>query len=152
MIFYTAGPNSFGSDQFDYLIDDGHGGRATATVTVKLQVPTRDTMPPPTPLPISPSGGQLFTCTVAPNTFSGLSWEAVIDDQSGVDRYEWTLEQSTSGPRGPYGVVDSGSTGGLSAAPQPSCGLWYRWKVRAVDKAGNASPYSKYANFSIGID
>lgn len=122
--------------------------RTVTPTSTRTVTPTPgDTTPPRAPSPISPSGGMMLSCS-APST---LTWSSV-SDPSKISRYDWVLERSTTGSSGPYAVYGSGSTTGTSATPSATCGQWYRWRVRAVDGAGNVGAYSAYAYFSIGID
>ena len=101
--------------------------------------PAPDTTPPPAPSPISPNG-TFLDCGVSPT----LVWNPV-SDASGIDHYEWVLEYSTDSIT--YGFFSSGSTAGASdVAPSAGCG-YYRWRVRAVDGAGNPGSYSNDAYF-----
>jgi hypothetical protein len=75
-----------------------------------------------------------------------LSWNAV-QDASGIDFYEWQLEVSAQSS-GSYTPLASGDVTGTSVTVQVDCKRAYRWRVRAVDNAGNVGAYSDFQNFS----
>jgi hypothetical protein len=93
-------------------------------------------IPPPAPQLVSPVGGAALNCYVP----AALTWNGVTDP-SGIVRYEWVLESSTASDHG-YAYFTSGATTGVSVSVTVTCNRYYHWRVRAVDGAGNVSPYS----------
>jgi hypothetical protein len=87
------------------------------------QVAGRDVIAPATPAPTAESPTQ-----GAP----AISWPAVADDGSGVAVYQVRRDGRTIGSTAATSFTDEG----LSAAG------WHTYTVRALDRAGNASPWS----------
>jgi murein DD-endopeptidase MepM/ murein hydrolase activator NlpD len=122
---------------------------ASPTLTVTPTPPAGaqgDSQPPPAPSSLTPGGGVSLACA----STATLGWSPVTDP-SGIVHYEWALESSITGEDGIWFLADSGQTSGTSVSSTISCGIWYRWRVRAVDGAGNTGPYAPYANFSVVI-
>jgi hypothetical protein len=114
--------------------------RSVTISVLATPTPEADTVPPPAPALISPINNVFFTCGSGPT----LNWSAV-GDPSGIDHYDWTLEYS--GDNVTYDFYAAGSAANTSATlPGLGCG-YYRWRVRAVDGAGNAGDYSSYGYF-----
>ncbi len=112
--------------------------------------PTPDTVAPQAPGPFSPADDEEFLCSESVD----LSWSAV-DDPSGIDRYEWELEYSSDGSTGSY-RLDSGRSGSADGTSVTISGFscdaetWYRWRVRAIDGAGNEGDFfNPDANFRV---
>ena len=77
-----------------------------------------------------------------------LAW-AAVSDPSGIDRYEWVLEEERTSPTIGFVIIESGSTSAQTVAPAAYIQnhVRYRWRVRAVDGANNIGPYSAYTIF-----
>jgi len=101
--------------------------------------PPSDTTPPPTPTRLSPGNGFLSIGS-CPSGVT-LTW-LQVNDPSGIARYEWELERFNPSSGG-YEYYANGSTSGRSADVSLGCGR-YRWRVRAVDGAGNAGSFSPW--------
>lgn len=101
-----------------------------------------DTTPPPAPTGLSPAD-RVFGLLCSPTM--NLSWDEV-EDASGIDFYEWQLEIYTQST-GSFTPLASGDASGTSAAIQVDCKSAYRWRVRAVDNAGNVGSYSNFQTF-----
>ena len=69
-----------------------------------------------------------------------------VDISIAIITYEWILEGANSSS-GPIVERQSGKTTELLVRPPVSCARWYRWRVRAIDEAGNPSAYSEDAHF-----
>lgn len=81
-----------------------------------------------------------------------LAWDAV-EDESGIAAYEWEVETSESGTEDTYTSAESGNSTETSAElTDLACGVWYRWRVRAVDAAGNTGDYADYATFALAAE
>ena len=101
-----------------------------------------DNTPPPAPTRLLPAD-RTFAALCSPTI--NLSWNAV-EDASGIDHYEWQLD-IYSNSSGDFVSLSSGETSETSATVQDDCKSTYRWRVRAVDNAGNVGPYSAYQRF-----
>jgi hypothetical protein len=146
-IGYTPEIYFSGTDRFTYQVCDDGGACASAVVTVNVLERT----PPPIPAIISPTSGSIFPCSKA--TSIELSWSP-SNDPSGIARYDWVVEvfkytSSTSTPTGSYVAFTSGSTANTSITTSIGCNNMYRWRVRAVDRAGNIGNYSPFADFQM---
>jgi RNA polymerase sigma-70 factor (ECF subfamily) len=129
------------------LLDDSHDVRQiTIHVTGSCVSPTPDNQGPPAPTSLTPSDGVVLSCRGT----ATLSWNAV-KDPSGVAGYYVQLERRVS--RVAWEPVDTwGPINGTQTNVPVSCGLGYRWSVRAEDGAGNPGPWSAWATFGIGVD
>jgi murein DD-endopeptidase MepM/ murein hydrolase activator NlpD len=101
-----------------------------------------DTTPPPAPTGLLPAD-RSFRLPCSPTI--NLTWDEVAD-ASGIDRYEWQLEIYLSSSDN-FAALASGDVSDTSATIQVDCKSSYRWRVRAVDNAGNVGPYSDYQRF-----
>jgi murein DD-endopeptidase MepM/ murein hydrolase activator NlpD len=108
--------------------------------------PTPDRIPPPAPQLVSPVDFAQTTCSGTIN----FQWNAV-SDPSGIATYNWVLEVEDYPGYGNYQVWQSVSTSSttftFNFATDQYCGYNFRWRVQAVDGAGNVGPYSPYFNF-----
>jgi hypothetical protein len=107
--------------------------------------PVPDTTAPPAPLPLKPLDGHTFDSCYSEIM---LRWESVSDD-SGIDEYRVQVESRPSASDA-WEPVTGSPWKGLSKTELEldieDCWL-YRWRVRAVDKAGNAGPFSDWFEF-----
>ncbi|MEW6404529.1 MAG: Ig-like domain-containing protein [Chloroflexota bacterium] len=105
-----------------------------------------DTTPPPVPSHAVPADGLSIACKAS----QGLAW-LPVDDPSGIARYEVQVQRHSGdnnwqdAPSGQISVSDKTTTVPVE------CGWYYRWRVRAVDGAGNASGWSGWSQFSITL-
>lgn len=108
--------------------------------------PVSDTTPPPIPALTSPANGADLGCT----SFATLAWGAV-SDPSGIAGYKIEVQrhpgdnnwQSITGS--PMGATETNQTISVE------CGYTYRWRVRALDEAGNQSAWSDWFTFNIPL-
>jgi len=105
-----------------------------------------DETAPPAPNTLTPKNGQEFGCLAS----VGLTWSAVTDE-SGIASYDVRVERSpdqstwSTAPGSPWSTASTGQSIPVE------CGWYYRWRVRAVDGAGNAGPYSAWSAFNIPL-
>jgi RNA polymerase sigma-70 factor (ECF subfamily) len=119
----------------------------TIQVTGSCVSPTPpDSQGPPAPSSLAPSDDVVLSC----RRTATLSWYAP-KDPSGIAGYyvrlERRVDRSTWEPVGSWGPLNDTQTD-----VPVSCGLGYRWSIRARDGAGNLGPWSSWATFGIGID
>jgi RNA polymerase sigma-70 factor (ECF subfamily) len=133
------------------LLDGSHDVRQiTIHITGTCVTPTPDTQGPPAPTSLTPSEDTVLSC----RTSATLSWNAA-SDPSGVSGYYVRLERrvSTATTKPTWQSVDQwGPVSETQLVVPVSCGLGYRWSVRARDGAGNLGPWSAWEQFGIGID
>ncbi len=114
------------------------GGVTERTVTVTIA----DVTPPPAPVLLSPVDRMYLPCA----QLVTLTW-AAVSDASGISRYEWGLEFAPDYES--FEAFSSGATTDTSVTvPVPGCG-GYRWRVRAVDGAGNVGAYATPEEFEM---
>lgn len=108
--------------------------------------PPQDTTSPPTPSPFVPGNGLSIAC----ESSQSLVW-LPVDDESGVAEYQVQVQRHSgnsnwqSAPGGEISVADK------STSVPVECGWYYRWRVRAMDGAGNLSPWSGWSSFTITL-
>jgi len=129
----------------------------TTTFTHTLELPTLtptitqtppDTTPPPAPTPAVPADGLSLSC----RSTQSLVW-APVSDPSGISEYRVILQRSSDNSNW-VEAPDSPITG-LTDKTTPistECGWYYRWRVSAVDGAGNQSEWSSWSYFTITLE
>jgi len=126
-----------------------NGSCATATFT-PTNTPTTpsDTTPPPAPTPAVPNNGLTLSCRSQQN----LVW-LPVDDPSGIAEYQVEVQRH-SGDNNWSNVNGSPFTDihDKQWTIPVDCAWYYRWRVRAVDGAGNTGNWSKYWNFAITLE
>lgn len=70
-----------------------------------------------------------------------------VEDASGIDAYAWVLEASADFAF--FQPFDEGVTTDTSVEVPIICGWAYRWRVRAVDGAGNVGGFSADGTFFV---
>ncbi len=125
------------------------GSCATSTPmpTITLTPTPVDTTAPPAPSPSVPTNGLSLSC----RSTQSLTW-VPVSDPSGIAEYQVEVQRSSDNSTWSN---DSGSPiNGILDKTTPvstECGWYYRWRVRAVDGAGNASDWSPWFYFSITL-
>jgi len=113
-------------------------------VTIQVNAPV-DGSPPPAPSPAVPADGLSITC----KSSQSLVW-LPVSDPSGIVKHQVEVQRSSdnaswaNAPGSPVNVLDVKTT-----SIPVDCGWYYRWRVRAVDGAGNASSWSGWSRFAI---
>lgn len=124
------------------------GSCETPTVVEITPSPTiSDTTPPPAPLLLKPVDGVSLSCTAS----TTLLWEAV-SDPSGINQYQVDIQRHSGDLN--WQSLSGSPFGGLAATQYSvsvECGWAYRWRVRAVDWAGNFGSWSEWFNFTIPL-
>lgn len=118
---------------------------------IQLELPVtgtcEDTTPPPAPSPQVPQNGLTLSC----RSSQALSWLPVEDD-SGIDYYQVEV-QTHSGDNNWSAISGSPFTAtDKTINVTVDCGWYYRWRVRAVDGAGNVGDWSAWSNFIITLE
>jgi len=114
------------------------GSCATATATP-------DGTPPPAPSPQVPANSSTLSCRASQN----LVW-LPVSDPSGIAQYQVQVERHSGDFN--WQVVSGSPFTGITDKQYTinvECGWYYRWRVRAVDGAGNIGPWSGWSLFSI---
>lgn len=111
-----------------------------------LPTPTRDIVGPPPPALNQPAANAVSVCAAdkAQHTVR-FQWSAVTDP-SGIKRYELVLSEIA--PRS-YVYPTKTFTGTQPVDVNLPCNVTYRWRVRAVDGAGNAGGWSEERQFTL---
>ena len=109
--------------------------------------PAVDNDPPPAPNQLKPINGSDLGCISS----AMLRWEAVSDD-SGIAEYQIEVQRH---PGDNNWSNASGSPftgiGGTEKEISVECGWEYRWRVRAIDGAGNPGNWSGWFTFNIPL-
>jgi hypothetical protein len=93
-----------------------------------------------------PADGLSIACKAS----QSLVW-LPVDDPSGIAEYQVEVQRHSgdnnwqAAPGGQISVMDK------TTNVPVECGWYYRWRVRAVDGAGNASSWSGWSQFSITL-
>lgn len=108
---------------------------------------TEDTQAPYAPKQLKPTNGSDLGCVGS----AMLRWEAV-SDESGIAQYQVELQRSPDESSW-ENVSGSPFTGANDPNLEVSlkCGFYYRWRVRAVDGAGNTGDWSGWFTFAVPI-
>lgn len=111
-----------------------------------LPTPTRDLVGPPPPALNQPAANAVSACAAdkAQHTVR-FQWSAVTDP-SDIKRYELVLSEIA--PRS-YVYPTKTFTGTQPVDVSLPCNVTYRWRVRAVDGAGNAGGWSEERQFTL---
>lgn len=115
--------------------------------TCATPTPDIDGTPPPAPQPLKPVNGTVFGCIA--DTI--LRWEAVSDD-SGIAEYRVEAQRRSGG--GSWNVSPGSPWFGIHGTEllfSVECAWEYRWRVRAVDGAGNIGPWSNWWSFDVPL-
>jgi hypothetical protein len=97
----------------------------------------------PAPVLVSPVDGIPLPCA----TTVTLEWKAV-SPRAGIAEYQVEVERSPIGVEWkPYGESPWTGVSATELEIPIECGWHYRWRVRAVDKAGNVGGSSEWAEF-----
>ncbi|MEW6400673.1 MAG: Ig-like domain-containing protein [Chloroflexota bacterium] len=105
----------------------------------------QDSTPPSVPVPDSPSNGAKLDCKGS----QSLSW-SVVNDPSGIARYEVQVQKHSGDEK--WQGAGTLSANGNATSVSVECGWYYRWRVRAVDGAGNVGGWSGWSTFSITLN
>lgn len=106
-----------------------------------------DTTAPPAPNQLKPLNGADLGCIAS----LMLRWEAV-SDESGITEYQVEVQRHPGDNKwqAAPGSMFTG-IGGLQKELGVECGWEYRWRVRAVDGAGNPGSWSGWFTFVVPI-
>ncbi len=140
------------SDQRYTLTVTGQDGneekqRVDLTVTGSCATPTlMDTTPPPAPTLVVPTDGLTIAC----KSSQTLTW-LPVNDPSGILKYEVVVQRHSgdnnwqAAPSGQQVLTDK------TTNVPVECGWYYRWRVRALDGAGNVGSWSGWSQFIITL-
>lgn len=139
-VSYKPAPLYYGSDFFTYTITDPGG--LTDTATVILTIAKDATAPVVTsPVPHIRTGVAMGSTTL----LGQMTWSG---SDAGVGLSRFDLQRSTNG--GAYATVALGSATATSLNVTYTFGSSYRFRVRGVDRNGNASAWSYSVIFTPG--
>ncbi|MGH2511078.1 MAG: tandem-95 repeat protein, partial [Candidatus Limnocylindrales bacterium] len=134
-VTYDPTGSFIGTDVFTYQISDGRGGLATGTVQVSV---VRDTV-----APVAYSlHAWIASGTVNTTATVTLTWKG-SDQGFGVKYYQ--LQEKRNNTSWVWVTIPVGHT---TINRVLTIGSQYQYRVRAVDKVGNAGPYTYLANFT----
>jgi hypothetical protein len=110
--------------------------------------PEKDTTPPSAPVQSVPSNGLSIDCKYNQN----LVW-SLVKDKSGISQYQVKVQRH-SGDKNWTDIAGSVFSGisGKQHSITVECGWYYRWRVRAVDGAGNPGSWSGWWTFTVNLE
>jgi hypothetical protein len=108
--------------------------------------PPSDNAPPPVPQPYVPQDELVIDCAAE----QVLAWLPVEDDSGDPVRYFVELEYQVTADQWET-VSEWGQLADKQVEAEVNCGLFYRWRVRAQDGAGNYSEWSDWSHFSVSL-
>jgi hypothetical protein len=114
--------------------------------TCATEVPP-DTTPPPVPAPQVPSNGLSIACKGSQT----LAW-LPVSDPSKIREYQVEIQRSSDNSS--WSAAPGSPKAGLTdktTSISVECGWYYRWRVRAIDGAGNTSSWSGWSTFVINL-
>lgn len=121
--------------------------RVDLAVTGSCATPTLvDSTPPPAPTLVVPADGLTISC----KSSQTLTW-LPVSDPSGILKYELVVQRHSgdnnwqTAPSGQQVLTDK------TTSVPVECGWYYRWRVRALDGAGNVGPWSGWSQFIITL-
>jgi hypothetical protein len=106
----------------------------------------QDSTAPPVPEPNKPANGDTVDCKGS----QSLSWSAVNDDLSGIAQYQVQVLKHSGDKK--WQNAGSPSANNNATSISVECGWYYRWRVRAVDGAGNVSKWSGWSTFAVTLN
>jgi hypothetical protein len=120
----------------------------TPTKTVTPTIPPPDSTPPPVPSPSVPANGLSLSC----RSSQAISWLPVTDP-SGIAEYRVEVQRSSDNST--WNATSYSPITGINdktTTLSTDCGWYYRWRVQALDGAGNISSWSVWSYFSITLE
>ena len=122
------------------------GGSCITPEPERPAEPPLDSSAPSAPAPAVPADGLSIGCKAS----QSLAWRPV-DDPSGIARYEVQVQrQAGDGNWQPAPGGDQSVNDKTTSVPV-ECGWYYRWRVRAVDGAGNVGGWSGWSSFQVPL-
>jgi hypothetical protein len=119
----------------------------TPSATFTPTIPPPDSTPPPVPSPSVPANGLTLSCRAS----QAITW-LPVSDPSGIAEYQVEVQRSSDNST--WNALGYSPITGISdktTTITTDCGWYYRWRVRAVDGAGNISEWSIWSYFSITL-
>ncbi|MBC8506593.1 MAG: Ig-like domain-containing protein [Chloroflexi bacterium] len=131
----------------DCTSPQAESGGEESTSSGESSAPSGDSKAPSAPKQLKPVNGVDLGCISS----TMLRWEAV-SDESGIAEYQVELQRHpgdnnwTNASGSPFTGI-----GGLQKEISVECGWEYRWRVRAIDGAGNTGNWSGWFTFVIPL-
>ncbi len=126
---------------------DGQEEIVYVQVSVTGTCTPTDSDPPPAPSQAVPANGLSIGCRASQT----LTW-LPVSDPSGIAEYQVEVQRSSDNAT--WSNAPGSPITGLSdktTSISTECGWYYRWRVRAVDGAGNVGNWSGWSTFSITL-
>ncbi|MEJ2411591.1 MAG: Ig-like domain-containing protein [Anaerolineales bacterium] len=135
-------------ETYSLFVVDSEGQETRYRVDVNVVGSCADTTPPPVPIQVVPNNGLAIGCKANQN----MSWQPV-SDESGISEYRVEVQRHSGDQNWSAvpGSVFSGISGKTLSVPV-ECGWTYRWRVQAVDGAGNVGSWSSWWKYVINLE
>jgi hypothetical protein len=116
-------------------------------ITPTSSPPPQDTTPPASPAPAVPANGLTIACEAS----QSLVW-LPVDDPSGIAKYHVQVQRQAGDGNWQDAPGGDIAAAGKTTSVPVQCGWYYRWRVQAIDGAGNISEWSGWSEFSITLN
>ncbi len=138
------------NERYSLLVNylDGTQDKPYVTVTVSGSCETEapgDSEPPPAPVLVVPANGLVIGCKGSQT----LAW-LPAEDPSGIAKYHVQVQRHSGNNQ--WKTVEDLAAAGKSVNVSVECGWYYRWRVSAIDGAGNTGAWSDWSEFTINLE
>ncbi len=133
---------------YTLTVNHQDGSEEKQKVNIAVTGTCADTTAPPAPALAVPANGLSISCISTQN----LAWQPV-NDSSGISEYRVQVQRHSGDNN--WQEVPGSIFGGISNKQynlSVECGWTYRWRVLAVDGAGNSGPWSSRWSFVIILE
>ncbi len=138
------------NERYSLLVNylDGTQDKPYVTVSVTGSCETEapgDTEPPSAPVLAVPANGLVIACKGSQT----LAW-LPVEDPSGIAKYRVQVQRHSGNNN--WKTVEDLAAAGKSVSVSVECGWYYRWRVSAIDGAGNVGAWSDWSEFTISLE
>jgi hypothetical protein len=140
------------TERYSLLVNylDGTQDKPFVTVTVNGTCETEapaDTGAPPAPQLVVPADGLTIGCKASQT----LAW-LPVRDASGIAKYHVQVQRHSGNNKWKGAPGGDQAVEGKTAEVSVECGWYYRWRVSAIDGAGNVGEWSDWSEFTVTLE